>query len=112
MGSQGGIAMNQGGNVGNVRNRGGNDGNAGNQGSNDRNQGGNEGNKGENHRIGVELMNYNCGDGQETRNCVSCYSVNVQRQPSIGVLQNWYSAKAKQIHWRSPMQKWNFNKVA
>ena len=55
------------------------------------NQGGNEGNKGENLRIGVELMNYNWAEGQETRtirrNCVSCYSVNVQRQSSIGVLQ-------------------------
>ena len=32
--------------------------------------GGNEGNKSENLRIEVELMNYNCGEGQETRNCV------------------------------------------
>ena len=33
-------------------------------------EGGNEGNKSENLRIEVELMNYNCGEGQETRNCV------------------------------------------
>ena len=32
--------------------------------------GGNEGNKGENLCIEVELMNYSCGEGQETRNCV------------------------------------------
>ena len=32
--------------------------------------GGNEENKGENLCIGVELTNYNCGEGQETRNCV------------------------------------------
>ena len=32
--------------------------------------GGNEGNKRENLSIGVELMNYNCGEGQETRNGV------------------------------------------
>ena len=31
---------------------------------------GNEGNKGENLCIEVELMNYSCGEGQETRNCV------------------------------------------
>ena len=30
----------------------------------------NEGNKSENLCIGVELMNYNSGEGQETRNCV------------------------------------------
>ena len=30
----------------------------------------NEGNKGDNLCIGVELMNYNCGEGQETKNCV------------------------------------------
>ena len=98
MGSQGGITGNKGGN-------------ARNQGSNDRNHGGNEGNNGDNHQIGVELMNYNCGEGQETRNCVSFYSVNVQRLPSIGVLQNFYSAKTKQIHGRPPMQKWDFEKV-
>ena len=27
--------------------------------------GGNEGNKGDNLRVGVELMNYNCGEGQK-----------------------------------------------
>ena len=32
--------------------------------------GGNEENKGENLCIGVELTNYNCGEGQEIRNCV------------------------------------------
>ena len=32
--------------------------------------GGNEGNKGENLPIGVELMHYNRGKGQGTRNCV------------------------------------------
>ena len=37
--------------------------NAENQGRNAGNQGGNEGNRGENLRIGVELMNYNCGEG-------------------------------------------------
>ena len=44
----------------------GNDGNAGNQSGNGRNagnQGRNAGNQGENLRIGVELMNYNCGEG-------------------------------------------------
>ena len=30
----------------------------------------NEGNESENLRIRVELRNYNCEDGQETRNCV------------------------------------------
>ena len=30
----------------------------------------NEGNKGDNLCIGVELMNYNCGEGQETKNYV------------------------------------------
>ena len=38
-------------------------------------RGGNEGNKGENHCIGVELMNYNCGEGQETRNLVFLVTV-------------------------------------
>ena len=32
--------------------------------------GGNEGNKGEILCTGVELMNYNCGEGQETTNCM------------------------------------------
>ena len=32
--------------------------------------GGNEDNKGENLCIGVELTNYTCGEGQETKNCV------------------------------------------
>ena len=32
--------------------------------------GGNEGNKRENLRTEVQLMNYNCGEGQETKNCV------------------------------------------
>ena len=44
----------------------GNDGNPGNQSGNGRNagnQGRNAGNQGENLRIGVELMNYNCGEG-------------------------------------------------
>ena len=36
---------------------------------------GNERNKGENLRIGVELMNYNCGEGQETRICVFLVTV-------------------------------------
>ena len=27
--------------------------------------GGNEGNKGDNLRVGVELMNHNCGEGQK-----------------------------------------------
>ena len=30
----------------------------------------NEGNKGENLCIGMELMSYNCGEKQETKNCV------------------------------------------
>ena len=34
------------------------------------NGGGNEKKKGENLCIVVELMEYNCGEGQETRNCV------------------------------------------
>ena len=97
-------AGNQGGNVGN---QGGND---GNQGGNMGNQGGNVGNKGGNLRIGLELMNYNCGEGQEI--CVSCHSVNVQRQSSIGVLQKRCSAKAQQIYWRSSMQMCDVNKVA
>ena len=112
-------AGNQGGNAGNAGKLYGNDGNAGNQGENVGNQGGNagnqsgnKGNKGENLGVGVELMNYNCGKGQEARNCVSSYSVNVQRQPSIGVLQKRGSAKTQQIYWRSPMQKCDFNKVA
>ena len=41
----------------------GNDGNAGNQGGNERNQR-------ENLRIRVELMNYNCGEGENERKCV------------------------------------------
>ena len=57
-------------------------------------------------------MNYNYGEGQETRKCVTCYSVNVQRQPSIGVLQKKCSAKTQQIYWRSPLQKCDFNKVS
>ena len=48
----------------------GKDGNVRNQGVNRRNRGENEGNRSENLRIVVELMNYNCGEGQETRNCV------------------------------------------
>ena len=85
---------NQVGNAENAGNHVGNAWNVGNQGGND----GNEGNKGENLRIGVELMNYNWAAGQETRtirrNCVSCYSVNVQKQPSIGVLQKINSSIA------------------
>ena len=73
--------------------------------------GGNEGNNSENLRIGVELMNYDSREGQETRNCVSYYSVNVQRQPSIGLVQKRCSAKTQQIYWISPMQKCDFNKV-
>ena len=34
------------------------------------NGGGNEENKGDNLCIVVELMNFNCGKGQETRNCM------------------------------------------
>ena len=45
---------------GNARNQGGN---ARNQGGNAGNQSGNERNKRENIRIGVELLNYNCGEG-------------------------------------------------
>ena len=37
--------------------------------------GGNEGNIGDNLCIGVKLMNYNCGEGQETRNCVFLFIV-------------------------------------
>ena len=33
-------------------------------------RGANKGNKGNNLCIGVKLMNYNCGERQETRNCV------------------------------------------
>ena len=130
-GNQGANAGNQGGNVGNAGNQGENDrnagnqgrnagnqggndgnqgGNVGNQGGNMRNQSGNVGNKGGNLRIGLELMNHNCGEGQEI--CVSCYSVNVQRQSSIGVLQKRCSAKTQQIYWRSPMQMCDVNKVA
>ena len=97
-------AENQSGNAGN---QGGND---GNQGGNMGNQGGNVGNKGGNLRIELELMNYNCGEGQEI--CVSCHSVNVQRQSSIGVLQKRCSAKTQQIYWRSSMQMCDVNKVA
>ena len=97
-------AENQSGNAGN---QGGND---GNQGGNMGNQGGNVGNKGGNLRIELELMNYNCGEGQEI--CVSCHSVNVQRQSSIGVLQKRCSAKTQQIDWRSSMQMCDVNKVA
>ena len=46
----------------NTQNQSGND---GNQSGNAVNQGGNEGNKGENLRIGLELLNYNCGEGQK-----------------------------------------------
>ena len=77
------------------------------------NGGGNEKKKGENLCIVVELMKYNCGEGQKSRKlCVSCYSVNVERQPSIGVIQKRCSAKAQQIYWKSPMQKYDFYKVA
>ena len=44
-------------------------------------------------------------------NCVSCYSVNVQK-PSIGVLQKRCSTKTHQIYRRSPMQKSVFKQVA
>ena len=50
-------------NDGNAGNQGGN---AGNQSGNAGNQGRNVGNQGENLLRGVELMNYNCGEGQET----------------------------------------------
>ena len=43
---------------------------------------------------------------------VSCYSVNVQKQPSIGVIQKMCFAKTQQIYRRSPVQKCEFNKVA
>ena len=56
--------MNEG-NDGNAGNQSGNGRNAGNQGRNAGNQGRNAGNQGENLRIGVELMNYNCGEGQK-----------------------------------------------
>ena len=69
VGNQGGNAGNQGGNAGN---QGGNDGNHSGNVGNARNQDLNEGNKGENLRIGVELINYNRGEGQETRNCTFC----------------------------------------
>ena len=49
--------------------------------------GGNEGNKGENLRIGVELMNYKWRGTRNKKLRVSCYSVNVQRHSSIGVVQ-------------------------
>ena len=75
--------------------------------------GGNEENKGENLCIGVELTNYKLWRGTRNKKlCVSCYSVNVQRQPSLGVLQKRCSAKTQQIYWRSTMQKYGFNKVA
>ena len=45
-------------------------------------------------------------------NCVFCYSVNAQKQPSIGVLQKRCSAKAQQIYWRSSMQNWLLHKSA
>ena len=61
--SESGIGERNEGNVGNTGNQGGNVGNMGNQ-------GGNEKKKGENLCIVVELMKYNCGEGQETRNCV------------------------------------------
>ena len=35
---------------------------------------------------------------------VSCYSVNIQKQPSIDVFQKRCSAKTQQIHLRSPME--------
>ena len=41
-----------------------------------------------------------------------CYSLNVQKQPSKGILQKRCSAKMQQIYWRSPMKKCDFNKVA
>ena len=71
-------------------NQGGND---GNQGGSAGNWGGNEGNKGENLRIGVELVNYKRRGTRNKKLCVSCYSLNVQRQPSIGVVQKRCSAK-------------------
>ena len=41
--------------------------------------GGNEGNISDNLCIGVKLMNYNCGEGQETRNCVFLFIVQMSR---------------------------------
>ena len=41
--------------------------------------------------------------------CFFCYRANVQKQPSIGALQKRRSPK---IYWRSPMQKYSFNRVA
>ena len=74
--------------------------------------GGNEGNKGENLRIGVELMNYKWRETRNKKLCISCYSVNVQRHPSLGFVQKRCSTKTQQIYWRSPMQKRDFSKVA
>ena len=59
-----------------------------------------------------EWKNYNCGERQMKKLPVSCYSVNLQRQPSIGVLQKKYSAKTQQLYWRLPMKKCDFNRVA
>ena len=93
-GNQGGIARNrsgnngnQGGNAGNAGNQGGNDENTENQGGNTRNagnqgenagnagdQGGNEGNKGKNLLIGVQLINYNCGEEQKWKEICEKYS--------------------------------------
>ena len=61
----------------------------------------NEGNKGEIRPIGVELMNYLRRGTRNKKLCVSSYSVNVQRQSSIGVLHKGCSAKTQQIYCRS-----------
>ena len=71
----------------------------------------NEGNKGEIRPIGVELMNYLRRGTRNKKLCVSSYSVNVQRQSSIGVLHKGCSAKTQQIYCRSSMEKCDFNKV-
>ena len=44
--------------------------------------------------------------------CVSCYSVKVQKQPSIGFLRKRSSEKSQQIYRRSLVQDCDFKKVA
>ena len=41
--------------------------------------------------------------------CVSCYSANVQKQPSIVVPQKRCSTKTEQIYWRSPIKLYSKN---
>ena len=38
--------------------------------------------------------------------------ISFQKQPSIGVLTKKCSEKMQQIYRKTPMSKWNFNKVA